>query len=306
VSYTPLLLEVFMKWITVLALLVVVACGGTQAPPAPAADAPTAAVAGPGSVAAPDGVAIAYTVAGAGSPALVFIHGWMCDQSYWSEQLQPFGAAHTVVTIDLPGHGQSGMERAGWSLAAFGADVRAVAQHLGLEEIILVGHSMGGPVALEAARLMPDRVIGVIGVDTLHNVHDRYDPEQMAAIVAAFEADFESTCGEFVEGMFPDGADPELIDSISADMAEGPPQIGTALMAQFEHYDAAAALAAVAVPVRSINSDLWPTDVEANRSVNDDYDAVIVDGVGHFLMMEAPDVFNQHLREVLTEISGAE
>ncbi|HSO22814.1 MAG TPA: alpha/beta hydrolase, partial [Chondromyces sp.] len=118
-SYTPLLLEVFMKWITVLALLVVVACGGTHEPPAPVAEEPTPAAAGEpiptaagaGTVPAPDGVAIAYTVAGSGSAALVFIHGWMCNQSFWLPQVDEFAPTHTVVTIDLAGHGQSGTAR---------------------------------------------------------------------------------------------------------------------------------------------------------------------------------------------------
>jgi len=296
-----------MKQIVTVALVVVLlACGGANEDQAPIAVEATHSIEGPGVVAAPDGELIAYTVAGSGSPALVFIHGWMCDQSYWSEQVGPFSADHLVVTIDLPGHGDSGMTRDDWDMVALGGDVRSVVEHLDLSEVIVIGHSMGGPVALETARLMPDRVIGVIGVDALHDFSFRYEPGEFEAMAAAFEADFAGTMDQFVASMFHDGADPDLIAAIRDNMAEGPPEVGVDLLVDFEDYDMVAAVNAIDVPIYSINADLWPTDVDANRAIHADYDAVIVADVGHFLMMEAPEEFNQALEEVLEGIVGVE
>ena len=95
------------------------ACG---AAPEPVADAPqpiAESTGGAGNATAADGVPIAFTETGEGSPSLVFIHGWMCDQTYWSEQIAAFSEGHTVVTIDLAGHGDSGMDRVGWPLMAY-------------------------------------------------------------------------------------------------------------------------------------------------------------------------------------------
>jgi pimeloyl-ACP methyl ester carboxylesterase len=289
-----------MKYFILLGLLSFsLACGGsTWTPPEKAAPP-----AGPGRVNAPDGVPIAYTVTGSGSPALVFIHGWMCDQTHWAEQIDRFSADRTVVTIDLPGHGKSGLGREGWPLIAFGADVAAVVDHLGLYRVILVGHSMGGPVALEAARLMPDRVIGVVGVDSLQDADYRYDPERIEAFVAAFENDFEGTCGQFVTSMFTEGADPGLVEHVKAGMCDGPSEVGAAIMRQYVDYDLGAALAAVDAPVRCVNCSKWPTDIEANRAYHPDFDAVIIEGPGHFLMLEAPEEFNTRLTEVIAEIN---
>jgi pimeloyl-ACP methyl ester carboxylesterase len=313
-SYTPLLLEVFMKWITVLTLLVVVACGGTQAPPAPASEEPTPAAAGgpastaagPESVPAGDGVPIAYTVAGSGSPALVFIHGWMCNQSFWLPQVAEFAPTHTVVTIDLAGHGQSGTARESWPFMAFGSDVQAVVEHLGLEQMILVGHSMGAPVALEAARLMPDRVIGVVAADSLHDADWKLDDEQKSGFLAAWEQDWPGTCARFVGSMFPNSADPVLVKRVHAEMCGGDAEIGLALMRQFLGYELGPALEAVDVPVRCINSAANVSNLEANRARHADFDVVTMDGVGHFLMMERPDEFNRHLAEIVAEMSGME
>ena len=294
-----------MKHISLIAVFAfALACGGSS-PDVPTAPVPAGPVAGPGTAFAPDGVAIAYTVAGSGSPALVFVHGWMCDQTYWAAQAALFSETHTVVTIDLAGHGESGMDREGWPLMAFGADVEAVVEGLDLDRVILIGHSMGGPVVLEAARLMPDRVIGVVGVDTLQDAELKYDPEEVAPFLAAFESDFVGTCRGFVVSMFPEGADPVLVERIAADMSAGPPEIGSALMRRFVEYDAAAAFAAVpaAIPIRCINSTMNATNVDGNRAYHEDFDVITMEGVGHFLMMERPKEFNALLEQTIADLN---
>src|SRR5882762_1596697 len=117
-----------------------------------------------GIVASADGVDIHYRVEGAGSPAVVLIHGWAGDASIWAGQVKELGASHTVVTIDLAGHGASGRNRAAWTVPAFAEDVRAVVEKLDLKRVVLVGHSMSGYVILEAARLMPDRIAALVPV----------------------------------------------------------------------------------------------------------------------------------------------
>jgi len=280
------------------------ACGGSpqdaSPPPAPAGPA-----AGPGIAAAPDGVSIAYTVSGTGSPVLVFIHGWMCDQTYWAAQAASFSETHTVVTIDLAGHGESGMEREGWPLMAFGADIEAVVEALDLDQVILIGHSMGGPVVLEAARLTPKRVLGVVGVDTLQDADHKYDPEEMAPFLAAFESDFPGRCRSLVASMFLEEADPALVERIAADMSAGTPEIGIALLRGYIDYDAAAAFTSVpvAIPIRCINSTMYPSNVESNRAYHEDFDVVEMDGVGHFLMIERPEEFNALLEQIIASIN---
>src|SRR5688572_29373268 len=91
-------------------------------------------------VASADGVTIAYDVCGAGIPALVFVHGWSGRRGHWDQQLDDFANGHTVVRLDLAGHGASGSGRREWTLAAFAADVVAVCDALALESLVLIGH----------------------------------------------------------------------------------------------------------------------------------------------------------------------
>jgi pimeloyl-ACP methyl ester carboxylesterase len=282
-------------------MLILTACG-------PAGDqeelpAPTGPLAHSERVSSFDGVPIAYTVVGEGDGALLFIHGWACHRYYWASQLYDFADTHKVVAVDLAGHGDSGSDRAEWTLPSLARDVQAVVDHLDLTSVILVGHSMGGPVALEAARLMPERVVGVVGVDTLHDVAYEFG-DDWEQILVAYEADFAGTCTEFVGGMFLEGADTGLVTEITDDMCDISPQIGVALLRAFPAFDFSAALAGVEVPVWSINGPKWPTNVESNRNYDPDFDVLIIEGSGHFPMREKREEFDRLLEQVIEEITS--
>jgi pimeloyl-ACP methyl ester carboxylesterase len=280
-------------------MLSLVRCGGGEKSDGPAA--PTSRE--DGKVPSFDGVPIAYTTVGHGAGAVLFIHGWSCDRSYWSAQIEAFAEGQRVVVVDLAGHGDSGREREDWTVESLGRDVQAVVESLDLASVVLVGHSMGGPVALEAASRMPERVVGVIGVDTFHDV-EHGDRAAWAEIVAGFREDFEGRCRAFAAGMFLEDADPELVREVTADLCDAPPGIATELLARIAEYDLPAALAAVSVPVRAINGTLVPTRIEVNRRYDPDFDALILEGVGHFPMLERPDEFNRLLARVIEELTG--
>ncbi|MCB1036006.1 MAG: alpha/beta hydrolase [Acidobacteria bacterium] len=264
-------------------------------------DYPTAGVA-----TSADGTDVAYSSQGSGNPAVVFIHGWSCDRTYWRHQLEAFSPEHRIVSVDLAGHGDSGNSRHDWSLQAFGDDVRAVVDALGLQKVILVGHSMGGPVALEAARLLPGRVLGVVGVDALHDAGMQVDPAQWQGLLTAYRQDFPGTCDRFVRSMFLPDADQTLVQDVVQDMCAAPPEVAIRLLELFPDYDMKAAFRNAGAPIRSINAASYPTNVEGNRQFAPDYDAVVMEGVGHFLMMEKPEEFNGHLRTMIEgfEVTG--
>lgn len=240
----------------------------------------------------PGGVHIQYRVYGRGEPLVVLIHGWSCDSNYWSAQVADLKTRHTVVTVDLAGHGGSGANRSDWSMPAFAADVAAVVEVLkDHPKVVLVGHSMGGPVAIEAARRIGPRVVGVIGLDTLKNVGL---PQPSAAEtekrLAAFEADFiGSTRGLVGATMFTAKSDPVLVRRIVDDMSQAPPAVAIPAIRQLNAWDGVAALKALPVPVVVINSDLnGVTDEARISSFAPRFRVITVAGLGHFLMMEDP------------------
>ncbi|MCX6835080.1 MAG: alpha/beta hydrolase [candidate division Zixibacteria bacterium] len=253
------------------------------------------------SVPSEDGLMIYYDVHGQGDRALVFVHCWSCDRTYWQNQVDEFAKDYRVVTVDLGGHGQSGMNRKVWTLAAFGADVAAVVNKLDLKNVVLIGHSMGGPVCIEAARRLQGRVVAIVGVDNFQNFGDKLTKEEVDAWVAHLQPDFTPTVDFFVRSMFPAGADSSLVRRIAADMASAPPDVAISAITETLLYDYRAALAEVRVPIRTISSDEHVTDVKANAAIAASFAMKVMPGRGHFLQLEDPKTFNRLLHETLAE-----
>src|SRR5215510_12963957 len=178
------------------AALIVFGCSQKEEAPPPAPAAAAAKESAPPEGApriaiAPDGVHVQYHVYGSAEPALVFVHGWSADSNYWREQVPVFRQKYTVVTVDLAGHGGTDGNRSDWSIANFGQDVATALAAVPNQKIILVGHSMGGPVSIEAARLLKGRVIGIIGVDTFNTIGAPAPTKaQVDAALKPFETDF--------------------------------------------------------------------------------------------------------------------
>jgi pimeloyl-ACP methyl ester carboxylesterase len=251
-----------------------------------------------------DGNAIHYQVQGQGKPTLIFIHAWCCDRSYWDAQLPYFAQKYEVVAIDLAGHGESGLDRKEWTMGAFGEDVVAVVNKLNLDQVVLVGHSMGGLVILEAARRMPKRVIGLVGVDTLQNFEGKFTQEQIDDLLTPFRSNFGEATRNFVRNMFTPNSDPALVEKIATDMSSAPQEVGLgALEGYFDFYtdEIIRVLQEVQAPITCINSDKYPTSVETNQRYAPSFKAVIMSGVGHFNMIEDPETFNRLLEETVQE-----
>jgi sigma-B regulation protein RsbQ len=256
-------------------------------------------------VRADDGLSIAYDVRGKGEPTLVFLHGWCSDRESWKNQLDVFAGDHRVVAIDMGGHGQSGKDRKQWSVTGLAGDVEAVVKKVDLKRVILVGHSMGGPVSLEAAKRMPGTVVGVVGVDTLHNAEYKFPEDQSKKFLEGFETDFKGTMRMGMRGMFPEKVDPELLEWITTKAEAQDQKMALGLLRDFPRLDTKALLRDAKVPVRCINSGgefqfAIPTASDINNKYAD-FKVVIMEGVGHYPMLEKPAEFNEKLREVLKE-----
>jgi pimeloyl-ACP methyl ester carboxylesterase len=269
------------------------------------------ATAGAGSfgvVPSADGTPISYEVHGEGEPTLILVHGWSCDARYWRGQLAHFAARHRVVTVDLAGHGHSGAGREDYTMRSFGEDVQAVADAVSGDQLILIGHSMGGLVIAEAARLLPGRVLGLIAVDALHNLEFPVTEENAAAMIAPLKADFPAACRQFAAGMIRPDTDADLAAWIAADMAAAPSQVAVSAMrgymAQWISGAGPALFAELPLPVIAVCADLWPVDAEANRRHMHSFEAIVIEGTDHFLMLGAAEEFNRALEKAVAKIES--
>jgi pimeloyl-ACP methyl ester carboxylesterase len=251
---------------------------------------------------APDRVTIVYSACGAGEPALVFIHGGLADRSFWDAQLKAFVGSHRVVALDLAGHGESGTNRKKWGLPEFGADVKAIADAEKLKHMIIFGNSLGGPTAIEAALLMPGRVIGVCGVDTFQSLDYKMTPEEACQRAEAFRKDYAGSVKEMTKALFHPDADPGIMADAERRMARTSPDAAYAMFLSLAGYDTAASARRLTVPLRAINGDLYPTDLPGVRKIKPDFDAIIMKHMGHYPMLERPEEFNRHIASVVAEL----
>ena len=250
-----------------------------------------------------DGAPIHYDVQGSGAVALVFVHGWCCNRGHWAGQIDHFAPDYTLVCIDLAGHGASGRDRARQTMSAFGQDVVAVVEQLGLEQVVLIGHSMGGLVIVEAARRLSNAVIGLVGVDTWRNVEQIRTPDQIAELVTPLRANFKEAAGAFVRARFVATSDPALVERIVAAMSAAPPNIAIDSAEAICEYDPhlQAGLQGVNVPKITINGR--PTNLEASQRLG--IAVMQISGVGHFVMLEDAQTFNRLLDEALQKLIHA-
>jgi pimeloyl-ACP methyl ester carboxylesterase len=246
-----------------------------------------------------DGVSIAYSVSGTAETALVFIHGGMSDRSFWDGQHAAFADRYRVIAPDLAGHGESGQNRQEWSILQFGRDVVAVMDAEHVSRAVLIGNSLGGPAAVEAAVLEPTRVLAVIGVDTLQDLGRTIDAGAMNHAADEWQRDPKGSLDLGLRMLLHDDMDPTLYEDIRRRMSRTPPEVVCAMYRSFGGYNAGAAAAKLKVPIRCINGDKFPLNPEAIRRIVPDFDAVVLPHIGHYPMLECPEEFNRRLAEAL-------
>ncbi|TET46547.1 alpha/beta hydrolase, partial [candidate division TA06 bacterium] len=245
---------------------------------------------GPDNVAiSSDGVKISFDIQGEGEPALVFVHGWSNNRTIWDAQVSHFSKTYKVITVDLPGFGESGNNRQTWTIASFGEDVATVINKLDLDQVVLVGFSMGGPVVIETAKSVPDHVAGLVLVDELHNVEMQYPPEVISYMDSVYMDVVTAPTMEKMKPFFKRNTEASFERILS--VLNGVPKKGWREslndMFRWANEDCIESLKKTRAPIISINSDQTPTNVEAFMKYVPSFKVKIIPDVGHLVMWDA-------------------
>jgi len=250
-----------------------------------------------------DGTALAYDTAGSGRPGMLFIHGWNCDRSFFAPQYEHFATTQRVVAHDQRGHGDSDRPGAGYSIEQFVDDALTVAAAAGLERPVVVGHSLGGLVAMATAA-RPGAVAAAVMVDPAPLVLT----DEMAAIfdpiIASVAADDDGSYrATFANQMFLPTDDASRRGRIVKAMGTQSPAVSAAVLAAIRIFDGAAALAAVNVPLLSIGSAV---PINADAALREHCPEIVIGqtvGSGHFNQLEVPDQVNAMIERFL-QVTG--
>ena len=197
---------------------------------------------------------INHTVTGAGAPAIVFVHGFGCARGDWDAQVAHFAARHRCVAVDLRGHGETPGTVADATVERFGADVAELMQALDLPPSVLVGHSMGCRVVVEAALQAPSRIAGVILVDG-----SQFAAAMGPALKELFStpAGFDTITGKWFPDMFTAKSNPKVVEAGLARAKRLSRPLGESLLRDMQRYDVTrlnASLASLRVPVMAVQT----------------------------------------------------
>jgi pimeloyl-ACP methyl ester carboxylesterase len=258
-----------------------------------------------------DGARVHYESYGAGKEAVVFIHGWTCDLTFWRAQA-PFYKAHRSLLIDLPGHGQSDKPEVAYTMDRFAKAVDAVMKDAGVERAILVGHSMAGAVELSFIRLFPEKTKALVLADAYFPQAPKDDKERaaqdarMKLLVGVFRGPgFKAQADRMVEGMFSAKTTAAMRDEIRSKMGGAPQQVMASAMEGMFGVEGTKPGETFKVPAMSIvaASPSRAHDEEQLRVVFPNFRKFEAwEGSGHFLMMESPDRFNAALEDFVKPI----
>jgi pimeloyl-ACP methyl ester carboxylesterase len=197
---------------------------------------------------------IHHVVTGAGRPPIVFVHGFGCAHADWDAQVVHLSPRHQCIAVDLPGHGASPGAVADCSIERYGADVAEVMRALALSPTVLVGHSMGCRVVVEAALQVPSQTAGVILVDG-----SQFAPAMAAVLRECFAT--PDGYATMVEGIFKDmftaRSDTTVASSVVERARRLPQPIGEKMMTDLQRYDVGrltSSLSSLRVPVMALQA----------------------------------------------------
>ncbi|WP_276498528.1 alpha/beta fold hydrolase [Pontibacter litorisediminis] len=270
----------------------------------------------------PDGQTIAYVDQGKGAQTIILIHGLGSYLPAWNKNIPELSQHYRTIALDLPGYGKSSKEKAQVGMKAYADAVLALMDKLKIKQAVLVGHSMGGQVAITAALQAPERVQKLIlaapaGLETFTEQQKQLfkatvtpesiaktTPEQIAANVKVnfyqMPADAQFMIDERVEmtkaAQFPDYS--KAVAQGVAAMVDEPvhdrlPQLQTPTLILFGENDSL-------IPNRYLNPSLTTQAVaEIGKERIPNSQLVMLPQAGHMLQFEQPEAFNKAVSEFL-------
>jgi sigma-B regulation protein RsbQ len=247
-----------------------------------------------------DGVALAYQDLGSGAQPIILVHGWTCDHSFLQPQLEHLSRFHRVLAVDLCGHGQSDAPERKYTLAEFADDIQWLCATLSLPPVVVIGHSMGGQVALELAVTHPEHVSAICLIDSVMFPSEPFTAQLRLIEPQLAGSNYLDVLGQLAGSLFIETGDPERKAVLINRMQRAPQHVAVpSFRAHLLDYDFAAAAAACRVPTAYLAATRPMGDLDKFKSHCPQLMTGQVFGSGHFSPLEVPEQINSMLDHYL-------
>ena len=287
-------MDLIPRRLRVLAVAIVLAAVATFGAAENSYASPDKNVTGKSKFAKLDGAKIHYVNYGKGSDALVLIHGWTMNVDNWRDQIPDFASRYHVIAIDLPGHGQSDKPQVSYSMDYFARAVEAVMKDAKAKRAVLVGHSMGTPVARQFYRRYPQKTLALVIVDGV--LRPLAEKTVMDRMIEGFRAPtYKQSIDQMLTAMKGPSLSAEAMERIKASSANTPQHVVVSAMEGMAD-PAIWGDDKINVPVLAImaRNPFYPPNIEEiSRGLAPNMDFRMWEGVGHFVMMDKPKEFNE-------------
>jgi pimeloyl-ACP methyl ester carboxylesterase len=246
-----------------------------------------------------DGLRLYYERAGRGEPELLFVPGWCCDHTAFQPQFDHFARTHVVTALDLRGVGESDSPDDGYSIPELADDVAGFCGVVGIEKPVIVGHSLGGMIAVDLGARYPSLPAALVLVDP-----GPIDPlPETTDFFRGFADQLDGPGGEearraYVHDM---GArDEELAHWIVNHMCLPRQPVAAAVIRGVSEWNGRDLLPRCTAPVLLLSAEIGAdSDVIRLLALKPDLEVGITLGAGHFHQLEVPEQVNAMIERFL-------
>jgi pimeloyl-ACP methyl ester carboxylesterase len=235
-----------------------------------------------------DGIALAYEEAGTGAPAMLLVHGWGTDRSVLGGLHERARDRRRVVGVDLRGFGDSDAPEQPYTIASYADDLAFVAQALDLERPIVVGHSMGGMIALDLAARYPDQVSAAIILEGMVVA-----PEAVAGLPPVLEGvrqdGYQAFAARLMAFLAGPHIDPAARERLVASILNCRQRVLISAMEGILAFDSVAAAAHVKCSLLYVGTGARYADLERFRQLCPQLVTGQLVGCGHYFPLEVLD-----------------
>ncbi|HUT80256.1 MAG TPA: alpha/beta hydrolase [Candidatus Bathyarchaeia archaeon] len=250
-----------------------------------------------------DGTKIYYEIKGEGTP-IILLPSCGVTTDFWKYQ-RPLSSKYKLVMIDIAGVGKSEQIRKEYTYPSFARDVKAVVEKEQLKNVILLGHGSGAAVALEAAVVLKNKIKGIISVDSLipHSVYygKRATQEEIDEVMSYYEGNYQEYYDNLLRGMLGDRVAPDIVEwvvSIAGYDVNDPAILREIVRIMLPH-NYHEIIDQISCPIKYLLQEYYRN---SESVLSEQKEAKFIDGVGHMMNIEKPEIFNQMIIDFVIEL----